>query len=86
MRGEFAEQLTTLGRAKVFAGSRGARALSPSLLNAQRAAFVHFTLEGFFRSIGLFSGDHLDEAKATGLFGMRVKHDGTLLHIAIFLE
>jgi hypothetical protein len=43
-------------------------------------------LQSLLCSISLFGSEHLDETKATRLLGVRVKHDLTLLDIAVFLE
>jgi hypothetical protein len=43
-------------------------------------------LKSLLCGISLLGGDHLDETKATRLFGMGVKHDLALLDITVFLE
>jgi len=43
-------------------------------------------LKSLLGSIGLVSSDHLDESKATGLLGMRIKHNLALLDITIFFK
>lgn len=47
---------------------------------------MNFTLQALLCGVGLVRGDHLDEAKATGLLGVRVAHDVALLNLAILLE
>lgn len=79
-------RLTSFRRSKVFAGSRGARTATTSLFDAQSAAFNDFTLQTFLGSIRLVTGDHLHEAKATRLLGVRVNHDGTVLDVTVLLE
>lgn len=76
---------TTLGRSKVFAGSRSARLGTTSLLDAQGAAFVLLALQTILGCIGLFRRCHLDEAKATALASVWVTHDVALLdHTVLF--
>lgn len=77
---------TSLGRPKVFAWSRGARPGATSLLDAQRPALIHLTLQALLRCIRLFSSDHLDETKPTALAAVGVAHDIALLDLAILLE
>ena len=77
---------TTLGRSEVLARSRGTRAGTTSLFDAQSAAFDLLTLEAFFGSVSLVGGDHFDEAKATRLLGMRITHDLALLNLAVFFK
>lgn len=79
-------RLTALGRAVVLARSGSTRAGTTGLLDAQGPALVDFTLETLLGSIGLVRGNHLDEAKAARLFGVRVAHDVALLDLAILLE
>jgi hypothetical protein len=43
-------------------------------------------LKAILGGIGLLGGHHLDEAKATRLFGVGIKHDLALLDITVFLE
>ena len=78
--------LASLGRAEVFAGGRSTRARATSLLNAQSAAFNDLALKALLGGISLLSSDHLDEAEATGLLGVGVKHDLALLDVAILLK
>lgn len=77
---------TALGGSEIFARSRGSRTSTASLLNAKSPAFNNFTLQTFFGSVGLVGCDHFDEPEAAGLFGVRIKHDRTVLNITIFLE
>lgn len=79
-------QLTTLGRAKVFAWGGSPGTTTASLFDAQSATFNDFTLEAFLGSIGLLGSHHLDEAKATRLLGVRIGHDGAVLDIAVLFE
>lgn len=80
------ELLTTLGGSKVFAGGRGARAATTSLLNAESTALDDLTLQTFLGSVGLFRSHHFDESEATRFLGVRVDHDRAALDITIFLE
>jgi len=82
----FQTRLTSFRRTKVFARSRCARTAATSLLDAQSAAFDDFTLQTFLGSIRLLTGDHLHEAKATRLLGVRVNHDGAVLDVTVLLE
>jgi hypothetical protein len=77
---------TSFRRTKVFAGSGRARTATASLLDAQSATFNDFTLQTFLGSIRLLTGDHLHEAKATRLLGVRVNHDGAVLDVTVLLE
>lgn len=77
---------TSLWWAKVLARGRGAWARATSLLNAQGAALNNLALEALLGSIGLLSSDHLDEAEATRLLGVWVKHDLALLDLTVLLE
>jgi hypothetical protein len=79
-------RLTTLGRPKVFARSRSSGAATTSLLNAQSTALDNFTIQTLLGSISLLGSDHLDEAEATRLLGVRVDHDRAVLDIAVLLE
>jgi hypothetical protein len=47
---------------------------------------VDFALQALLGSVCLVRGDHLDEAKATRLLGVRIAHDVALLDLAILLE
>jgi hypothetical protein len=76
----------TLGGSEVFAGSRSSGAATTSLFNAQSTALDNLTLETLLGSISLFGSDHLDEAEATRLLGVRVQHDRAVLDIAVLLE
>jgi hypothetical protein len=76
----------TLGRTKVLAGSRGTGTAATSLFDAESATFDHLALQTFLGGIGLLRRHHLDEAKPTGLLGVRVDHDGAVLHITVLLE
>jgi hexokinase len=72
--------------AEVFARSRGPRASTPSLLDAERPALVNLALERILGRIGVLGGDHLDKAKATALAGVWVTHNVALLDPAVLLE
>jgi hypothetical protein len=78
--------LTSLGRTKIFARRWSSRTSTTSLFNTQSASFDDFTLQPFLRSISLFGSDHLDEAKATRFFGMRIQHDRAALDLTVFVE
>jgi hypothetical protein len=78
--------LASLWWTKVLARSWGARAGTTSLLDAQGSTFNDFTLKTILGGISLLSSDHLDEAKATRLLGMGIKHDLAFFNIAVFLE
>jgi hypothetical protein len=78
--------LASLWWTKVLARGWGTWAGTTSFLNAQGSAFNNLTLKAFLGSVGLLSGDHLDETKPARLLGMRIKHDLALLYITIFLE
>jgi hypothetical protein len=78
--------LASLGWTKVLARCGSTRARTTSLLNAQGAAFDNLTLETFLGGIGLLSGDHFDETKATRFLGVRVKHDLAFLNLTILFE
>jgi hypothetical protein len=78
--------LASLGWPKVLARGRGTRTGTTSLLDAQGAALDDLALKAFLSSIGLLSGDHLDESEATGLLGVGVKHDLALLNITVLLK
>jgi hypothetical protein len=78
--------LTSLGRAKVLAGSGSTRTRTTGLLNAQGSAFNDLTLKTLLGGISLLSSDHLDEAEATGLLGVGIEHNLALLDIAILLK
>lgn len=78
--------LTTLGGAEVFARGGSARASTTSLLDAQGASLNLLSLQALLGGVGLVRSDHLDEAKATGLLGVRVAHDLALLDITVLLE
>lgn len=68
-------KLTALGGSEVLARSRGTRTTATGLLDAEGAALDDLALEAFLGSIGLVGSGHVDEAKATGLLGVRVEHD-----------
>jgi len=78
--------LASLRWTKVFARGRGTRTGTTSLLDAQGTTFDNLALKTILGSIGLLSGHHLDEAKATRLLGVGIKHDLTLLDITVLLE
>jgi hypothetical protein len=78
--------LASLWWTKVLARGWGTRAGTTSLLDAQGSTFNDLTLKTILGSISLLSSDHLDEAKATRLLGMGIKHDLAFLNIAVFLE
>ena len=80
------EKLASLRWTKVLARGGGTRSRATSLLDAQGTAFNDLTLKAFLGRIGLLSSDHLDEAKATGLLGMGIKHDLALLNLTILFE
>src|SRR5262249_45680642 len=70
----------------VLARGGCARAATAGLFNAQRAGFVHLTLETFTSGISSLGGDHLDEPKATRVTRGAVGPDVALLDLSIFLE
>ena len=78
--------LTSLWRTKIFPGRWSSRTSSPSFFNAKSSTLEDFTLQSLLCGVCLLSCDHFDESKATRLFGVRVKHYGTLLHVAVFLK
>jgi hypothetical protein len=78
--------LASLWWTKVFARSGCTGPRATGLLDAQGAAFNDLTLESLFCGVSLLGSDHLDEAKATRLLGVRIKHDLALLNIAILLK
>lgn len=78
--------LASLRWTKVLARGWGTRSGTTSLLDAQGTALNDLALKTILGSIGLLSGHHLDEAKATRLLGMGIKHDLALLDITVFLE
>jgi hypothetical protein len=78
--------LASLRWTKVLARGWGTRSGTTSLLDAQGTALNDLALKTILGSIGLLSGHHLDEAKATRLLGMGVKHDLALLDVTVFLE
>jgi hypothetical protein len=78
--------LASLRWTKVLARGWGARSGAASLLNAQSATLNDLTLKTILGGISLLSGHHLDEAKATRLLGVGIKHDLALLDITVFLE
>ena len=78
--------LASLRWSKVLARGWGTRAGTTSLLDAQGTAFNNLTLKTILGGIGLLSGHHLDEAKATRLLAVGVKHDLALLDITVFLK
>lgn len=78
--------LASLRWTKVLARGWGTRTGTTSLLDAQGTAFDNLTLKTVLGSISLLSGHHLDEAKATRLLGVGIKHDLALLDITVFLE
>lgn len=47
---------------------------------------MDLALETLFSCVGLVGGDHLDEAEAARLLGVRVAHDVALLDLAVLLE
>jgi hypothetical protein len=76
----------TLGRAEVFARGRGSRAGAPRLLDAEGPALVDLALQSVLGRIRILGSNHLDEAEATALAGVRVTHDVALLDSAVLLE
>jgi hypothetical protein len=78
--------LASLWWSKVLARCRSTRTGTTSLLDAQGSALNDFTLETLLGGISLLSSDHLDEAKATRLLGVGIKHDLALLDITVFLK
>jgi hypothetical protein len=78
--------LASLRWTKVLARRWGTRTGTTSLLDAQGTTFNNLTLKTILGGIGLLGGHHLDEAKATRLFGVGIKHDLALLDITVFLE
>jgi hypothetical protein len=80
------ELLASLRWTKVLARGWGTRTGTTSLLDAQGTTFNNLTLKTILGGIGLLGGHHLDEAKATRLLGVGIKHDLALLDITIFLE
>jgi hypothetical protein len=76
----------TLRRAEVFARSWGSGTSTTGLLDAQGAALDLFALQTLLGSFGLVGSNHLHEAKASGLFGVRVTHDLALFNVAVLLE
>jgi len=47
---------------------------------------MYFTLETLLGCIGLLSCDHLDEAEAARLLGVRVTHDVALLDLSVLFK
>ncbi len=78
--------LASLWWTKVLARGWGTWAGTTSLLDAQGSTLNNLTLKTILSGIGLLSSDHLDEAEATRLFGVGIKHDLTLLDITVFLK
>lgn len=78
--------LTSLGRAEVFAGSRGSGPGAAGLLNAQGATLVDLALETGLGSIGLLASGHVDKAKAARLAGVGIAHDAAGVDITVLLE
>lgn len=83
---KLADMRTSLGGAKVFAGSRSARTGTAGLLDAERAAVDGLALETVLGSVGLVGCDHFDETEATRLLAVGVAHDLALLDLAVLLE
>ena len=79
-------KLTTLGRAKVLARSRGAGANATCLLDVKGAALNDFAAQAFYGGVGHVGSDHLDKAKATRLAGVGILHDLALLDLAVLLK
>jgi hypothetical protein len=75
-----------LGGTKVFARSRGPRASTPRLLDAERPTLVNLALEGILGGVRVLGSDHLDESEATALAGVWVTHDVALLDPSVLLE
>lgn len=75
-----------LGRAKVFARSRGAGTGTASLLDAQGATLDDFALKTLFGSIGHIRSHHLDESEATGFLAVGIAHNLALLDLTVLLE
>lgn len=78
--------LTSLRWPKVLAGGGSARSSATRLFNAQGATLDLLALKALLSSLSLFGSDHLNEAKSTGLLGVRVTHDLALLNVAILLK
>jgi hypothetical protein len=78
--------LTSLRRTKVLAGGRGSGSGATGLLNAQSTALVDLALETRLGSVGLLASNHVDEAEATRLAGVRIAHDAAGFDIAVLLE
>jgi hypothetical protein len=71
---------------KVLARSWGTRTGATGLFNAQSTTFDNLSLETLLGGISLFGSDHFDEAEATRLLGMGIKHNLTFFDVAILLE
>jgi hypothetical protein len=80
------EILASLGWTKVLARGWGTWTGATSLLDAQGSTFNNITLKTILSGISLLSSDHLDEAEATRLFSVGIKHDLALLDITVFLK
>jgi hypothetical protein len=78
--------LASLGWTKVLARGWGTWAGTTSLLDAQGSTLNNLTLKTILGRISLLSSDHLNEAEATRLLGVGVKHDLALLDITVFLK
>jgi len=78
--------LASLWWTKVLARSWGTRTGATGLLNAQSTTFDNLSLETLLGGISLFGSDHFDEAEATRLLGMGIKHNLTFFDVAILLE
>lgn len=79
-------RLTSLGGAKILARSGGTGSGTTSFLDAKSSTFYDFALQTILGSISLIGGDHLHEAEASRLLGVRVLHDLAFLNLSIFLE
>jgi hypothetical protein len=80
------ELLASLRWTKVLARGWGTRTGTTSFLDAQGTTLDNLTLKTILGGIGLLGGHHLDEAKATRLLSVGIKHDLALLNITVFLE
>jgi len=78
--------LASLWWTKVLARGWCTRTGTTGLLNAQGSTLNDLTLKSLLGSVGLLSSDHLYETEATGLFGVRIKHDLAFLDVTILLE
>lgn len=79
-------QLTSLRRPEVLAGSRGSGSAAASLLDAQCPTLKDFTLETLLGAVCLFKGRHLHEPESARLLGVRIKHDLAFLDLTVLGE